>query len=105
MNHKIPKRVRLALTRILGDPNLTPSAVSLVSDILVTGVLPPRMELLQRLPPLTYPTPATMFANVYLRTLLSRADDLRTSHARPWSSKYVLKALDRLEIYIDAKDL
>lgn len=102
VNHKIPKRVRRALTRILGDPNLPPGAVSLVTDILVTGVIPPRLYLLMSYPP----SPVTTGCGaVYLRTLLCRYDDNRFYHARPWSTKYVLKALDRLEIYIDAKDL
>ena len=106
MNHKIPKRVRLALTRILGDPNLTPSAMSLVTDILVTGVLPPRDRILAGVSLGSFALSRPLHNNAVfrIRMLLTRADDAKY-FARPWARKWVRESLELLELYIDAKDL
>ena len=97
---KIPKRVRLALTRVLGDTTLPSGAVSLVTDILVTGIVPSRKDVFARI---SFPRDIC-FATLHIRELLTRADECR-HYAKPWATKFVRAALDRLELYIDAKNL
>jgi hypothetical protein len=96
---KIPKRVRLALTRVLGDTTLPSGAVSLVTDILVTGIVPSRKDVFARI---SFPRDIC-FATFRIRELLLQVDD-RRYYASPWAAKCVRSSLDQLEIYIDSQD-
>lgn len=104
MNHKIPKRVRLALTRILGDPNLPPDTVMVVSNILVTGVLPDLCHITRKMRYSLHPIDSGLEGAAKLKILLILFDT-RRRWAKPWASKLVQSSLVRLEDHLDAKYL